>query len=189
MRRTLRMAAAAGGIGAAATGAYLGITTGAIAMNLGIGRRTRKLRELTADIAAPREVVFDVIAAAYADRRPKAMRDKIEILVRGTDVVLAAHRTPVKGRVVATTTETVKFTRPERIDFRLVRGPVPHVAETFTLTEANGQTTLAYRGELSTDLWALGEWWGGLVAGKWVATVEDSFATVKTEAERRARGR
>jgi hypothetical protein len=29
--------------------------------------------------------------------------------------------------------ETVRFTPPERVDFRLVRGPVPHVVETFLL--------------------------------------------------------
>ena len=34
-------------------------------------------------------------------------------------MVLAAHRTPVRGRLVATTVETVRFTRPGRIDFRL----------------------------------------------------------------------
>jgi len=31
--------------------------------------------------------------------------------------------------------ETVRFTRPGRVDFRLVRGPVPHVVEAFVLTE------------------------------------------------------
>jgi hypothetical protein len=38
-------------------------------------------------------------------------------------MVLAAHFTPVKCGVT-TTLETVRFERPNRIDFRLVRGPV-----------------------------------------------------------------
>jgi hypothetical protein len=51
-------------------------------------------------------------------------------------MVLAAHFTPLGGRLglVAQTVETVRFTRPERVDFRLVRGPVPHVVEAFVLT-------------------------------------------------------
>jgi hypothetical protein len=186
MGRVTRVAAVTGGI-AAAAGGYLGVVTGALALDLNVGRRVRELRSLETSIAAPREVVFDVIAAGYAPRRPKAMRDKIDILVRGTDVVLAAHRTPIRGNLVATTTETVRFTRPERIEFRLVRGPVPYVSETFTLSEVDGGTLLAYNGQIGTDLWALGERWGNLVAKKWVATVEDSVATVKVEAERRAR--
>ena len=36
------------------------------------------------------------------------------MLERGSDMVLAAHRTPVSRRLVATTMETVRFTRPER---------------------------------------------------------------------------
>jgi hypothetical protein len=38
-------------------------------------------------------------------------------------MVLAAHFTPITFGV-ATTVETVRFERPERVDFRVVRGPV-----------------------------------------------------------------
>jgi hypothetical protein len=58
------------------------------------------------------------------------------------------------------TVETVRFTRPERVDFRLVRGPVPHVVESFMLSEHDAGTRLVYEGELGTDLWALGQRWG-----------------------------
>ena len=37
-----------------------------------------------------------------------------------------------------------------------MRGPVPHVVETFVLTEAGKTTELVYSGELGTDLWAPG---------------------------------
>ncbi|WP_229914482.1 hypothetical protein [Streptomyces capitiformicae] len=76
---------------------------------------------------------------------------------------------------------------PERVDFRLVRGPVPAVTESFELGEQGSRTRLEYTGELSTDLWRLGQWWGGLVAPRWEATVAGSLAAVKEEAERRAR--
>ena len=83
--------------------------------------------------------------------------------------------------------ETVRFTRPERVDFRLVRGPVPHVLEAFVLTEQPaGGTRLAYDGEIGADLWRAGQRWCDLVARQWEQTVAGSLATVKAEAERRA---
>ena len=168
---------------AAAT--YVGLVTGAVPADLGIGRRLRPLGPEAVDIAAPRELVFDVIAEPYLDRQTRAVAEKITILERGADMVLAAHRTPVRGPLTATTVETVRFTRPERVDFRLVRGPVPHVVEEFVLTGDEHSTRLEYRGELGTDLWWLGAWWGRLVARAWERTVASSLEAVKTEAERR----
>lgn len=95
------------------------------------------------EVAAPRETVFDVIAAPYAERAPRAMRAKVTVLERGADMVLAAHYTPIRGRLRATTVETVRF-----------RG--------------------------------LGAAWGEVVANRWEEVVAESFAAVKTEAERRA---
>jgi hypothetical protein len=175
---------AAGGAMAGA-GLYVGLVCGAIPVDLGIGRRTRPLGPLQVLVAAPRELVFDVIAAPYAERPSRAMREKVEVLERGTDLVLAAHYTPLRGRLRATTVETVRFQPPARIDFRLVRGPVPHVVEYFLLQSSNDQTILSYIGELGTDLWGLGQRWGDLVATKWEATVKTSLDTVKAEAERR----
>jgi hypothetical protein len=177
------------GAGLAAAG-YVGLVTGACPVDLGVGRRVRPLGPQLVDMAAPREVVFDVVAEPYLGRTPRALADKLRVLERGSDLVLAAHFTPLGGRLglVAQTVETVRFTRPERVDFRLVRGPVPHVVETFTLTElADGAgTQLAYDGELGADLWRLGRWWGDLVARQWEQTVAASLAGVKAEAERRA---
>lgn len=170
-------------------GTYLGLVTGAVPVDLGIGRRLRGLGPLSIQIDAPPEVVFDVIAEAYAERSSHAMREKIRVLERGRDLVLAAHYTPIRGRLKATTVETVHFERPDHITFRLVRGPVPHVTERFTLERHDDRTHLAYTGELGTDLWGLGERWGNLVAPKWVSVVESSFHAVKTEAERRHAGR
>jgi len=140
-------------------------------------------------LASPKPNSFDVIAAPYLGRMPRAIAEEIEVLERGGDMVLAAHRTPVGGRVVATTIETVRFDRPETVAFRLVRGPVPHVVEQFTLHDDAGATRLDYRGELGTDFWQLGRWWGNQVAGKWEATVWGSLVRVRDEAERKAASR
>ena len=62
------------------------------------------------------------------------------------------------------------------------------MVEAFTLAEQpGGGTLLTYQGELAADLWRLGQWWSGLVADRWEQTVAGSLATVKAEAERRAR--
>lgn len=165
---------------------YLGLVTGAVPVDIGIGRRVRSLGPLEVRVEAPREVVFDVLAAPYAERAPRALREKVRVLERGQDMVLAAHYTPIRGRLQAVTVETVRFERPDRISFRLVRGPVPHVIETFVLTESDVETTrLAYSGELGMDLWRLGELWADQVAPKWESVVASSFETVKAEAERR----
>jgi hypothetical protein len=177
------------GAGLTAAG-YVGLVTGACPLDLGIGRRVRPLGPQLVEMAAPREVVFDVIAEPYLGRAPRALADKLRVLDRGSDMVLAAHFTPLGGRLglVAQTVETVRFTRPERVDFRLVRGPVPHVVEAFVLSEqADGSgTRLAYDGEIGADLWRAGQRWCELVARQWEQTVAASLATVKAEAERRA---
>jgi hypothetical protein len=164
---------------------YRLLTSGAATIDVGLGRRVRSLGPRAWDIAAGRELVFDVIAGPYLGRRPRALEDKLQVWERGSDMVLAAHFTPVKCGV-ATTLETVRFERPERIDFRVVRGPVPHVAESYVLDETEAGTRLTWSGELGTDFWALGAWWGDRVARAWDKTVRSSLEAVVAEAERRA---
>lgn len=164
---------------------YRVLVSGRLTLELGIGWRTRALGPQVLDIAAPRELVFDVIAQPYLGRATRAQREKIQVLERGAGMVLAAHRTPVGRGLVTQTVETVTFTRPDAVDFRLVRGPVPYVRERFSLTDDDGHTRLEYTGEMGTDGWALGAGWAAVVARRWEATVADSLATVKTEAERR----
>lgn len=161
------------------------VVRGSLSPNLGVGRRYRPLGPLRLRIEASRDVVFDVIASPYLGRTPRALRSKLEVLERGGDLVLAAHYTHAYG-LTATTVETVRFERPDRVHFRLVRGPVPHVAEEFVLSESDGATELEYTGELGTDLWGLGSLWGAAVARTWEATVGASLSAVKVEAERRS---
>jgi hypothetical protein len=108
------------------------------------------------------------------------------VIERGADLVLAAHFTPVAPGLRVTTVETVRFERPHRVSFRLVKGPVPHVAERYELRASESGTAFEYRGELGTDLWALGSIWGAVVAASWERTVASSLDATRTEAERRA---
>lgn len=179
---------ALGGSLAGAAGLYTALVRGALTLDLGVGRRKRPLGPQRVLIEAPREVVFEVVAGPYR-RTPRAMRHKLEVLERGSDLVLAAHHTPTAYGLTATTLETVRFEPPGRISFRLVRGPVPHLTEAFELSEVGAATELVYSGELGTDLWALGARWGALVGAAWERAVATSLAGTREEAERRARAR
>jgi hypothetical protein len=138
-------------------------------------------------IDAPRETVFAVIAGPYLGRTPRAMADEPHVLERSTDMALATHTTTVFAGLKAKTLETVRFEPPERVSFRLVRGPVPHVVETFELRATDAATELEYRGELGTDLWRAGELWGNRVARTWERVVQASMHSIRAESERRHR--
>src|SRR5207248_712249 len=140
MRRLLQTGAVLGG----AAGAYRLLVRGDLTLDVGVGRSMQPLGPLIRHIAAPPETVFDVIAAPYLGRTPRALRHELEVWARGTDMVLAAHHTPVR-KAIATTLETVRFERPTLVEFRLVRGPVPHLAESFQLEPEDGGSQLPRR--------------------------------------------
>ena len=75
------------GAGAAAIGG-VGVlcTRGALTLDLGVGRRTRRLGPIELRIAAPREVVFDVIEGPYR-RTPRAMAGKLRVWERAADMM------------------------------------------------------------------------------------------------------
>lgn len=177
--------ARAGVLAAGLTGGLALAVRGALTLDLGVGRTVQPLGPVSWRIAAPSEVVFDVIASPYLGRTTRALEEKLQVWERGTDMVLAAHFTPV-WKTVATTVETVRFELPHRIEFRLLRGPVPHVSESFELRPIDEGTELTWSGELGTDFWRLGRAWGRLVARRWEEAVRESIASVKAEAERRA---
>src|SRR5205807_8450453 len=125
-----------GRLGVMAAGGAAGfglLAAGKLTIDTGVGRRLRPLGPLTVTMAAAPETVFDVIAARYLGRTPRALRAEVEVLERGTDMVVAAHHTRVGGGLTATTVESVRFERPRAVTFRLLRGPVPHVTERFAL--------------------------------------------------------
>jgi hypothetical protein len=170
---------------ASAAGGYVLVLRGALTLDLELGRRVRPLGPISRTIAAPPDTVFDVIAAPYLDRTPRAMQEQLRVLERGTDMVLAAHFTKT-GRLTTTTVETVRFERPHRISFRVLRGPVPYVVESYELRDVPEGTEFVYSGELGTDLWRLGQWWGNRVAAAWDRAVARSIESIQAEAERRA---
>jgi polyketide cyclase/dehydrase/lipid transport protein len=188
VRRPLAPLAGVAALAFGARAAYRLLASGSLTLDLGVGRRLQPLGPLVQTIAASPEIVFDVVAGPYLRRTPRALARELQVWERGSDMALAAHFTRVKCGTT-TTLETVRFQRPERIDFRLVRGPVPHLVESFLLTSSDTGTSLQWQGELGTDLGALGGWWGGRVAQAWTRAVRESLREITVEAEGRARGR
>jgi hypothetical protein len=184
VRRAGAALVAGSALGCVARKTYRLLTSGALTLDLEVGRRLQPLGPLLQPIHAPQEVVFDVIAGPYLGKTPRALAGKLQVWERGSDMVLAAHFTQVKCGIT-TTLETVRFQRPDRIDFRLVRGPLPHLVESFLLTPNDAGTDLRWQGELGTDLWAVGAWWGGRVARSWTYAVRTSLHELAVEAERR----
>ena len=181
-----------GAFGVTSVGAALAfflVSRGMVHLDLGVGRSFHTLGPIALRIGAPRDLVFDVVSAPYLGRMPASLEGKIDILERTENLVVALHRTPLPLRD-AITVETVAFERPEKVTFKLLRGPVPHVEEEFLLEERDGETEFTYRGELGADLWALGRLYGGrIVKPVWEDVVRRSLEEVKRVAEDRALAR
>jgi hypothetical protein len=162
---------------------YVLTVTGRLTLDVGFGRATRALQSRRVHIDAPIETVFDQLAAPYAlESPPRALREKVTVLERGSDHVVASHRTRV-GPITTVTVESVVLDRPRRIDFRLLRGPVPHAKEHFELREADGGTDVTYVGELGADFGVVGRLWSWSVARQWQRAVDASLAGVTASAE------
>lgn len=186
---TLALSGALGG-GVASLVALM--ATGRLTLDTGWGRTTHALGPLTWEIAAPRAMVWQQFTGHYLGRIPREMRDSLQIVERGEDLVVAAHHTDV-GPYRAVTVEAVGFEEPERIRFRHLRGPVPHATEEFVLEEIDAQSTrFTYTGEIGLDWWFMGDFaarlavvpiWTDAVRGH----VEKSIEAVTERAQARRR--
>lgn len=164
---------------------FLGLAMGRLHADLDFGRSLHQLGPITATIHAPRELVFEIIAAPYLGRS-SAAASGIEVLARSENLVLARHHTRVHF-YTAQTTEAVEFTPPTRVGFRHLTGPVPHATEEFLLEGTETGTELRYTGEIGIDLFALGRMAGRFwVVPQWERVVSAHIEDVKARAEARA---
>jgi hypothetical protein len=165
-------------------GSFLLLAMGRLHLDLGWGRSLHELGPITVPIAAPRELVFEMISAPYLGRAPAG--SGIEVVAAGDELVVAAHNTPVHF-YTARTVEAVEFGPPARVGFRHLTGPVPHAVEEFTLEEVDGATELRYHGELGIDFFVLGRiaarhW----VRPQWERVVREHLDDLRGRAEERA---
>lgn len=165
-------------------GAFLLLAMGRLHLDLGWGRSFHPLGPISVRIAAPRELVFEVIAGPYLGRTPEA--SGIEVVSRGEGLVVAAHHTPIHF-YTARTVEAIDFHPPSRVGFKHLTGPVPYAVEEFALDEVEGETELRYHGELGIDFYVLGRIAGRhWVRPQWEQVVREHLDDVKARAEQRA---
>jgi hypothetical protein len=165
-------------------GAFLLLAMGRLQLDLDWGRSLHELGPITVRIRARRELVLEIIAAPYLGRAPAG--SGIEVLARSSELVVAAHHTPVHF-YTSRTVEAVEFDPPRWVRFRHVTGPVPHAVEEFRLDDVGGETELRYRGELGIDFFVLGRlaarhW----VRPQWERVVREHLDDVKERAEQSA---
>jgi hypothetical protein len=130
--------------------------------------------------------VFDVIAGPYVGRTPRVMRDKLEVWERSSDMALAAHMT-VTGRLTTTTVETGRSSARTTSPFRLLRGPVPRVAETYQLRPVDGGTGFTYARRVWVRACGRSAAGGAIASPRpWGRAVAGSLESIAAEAERRA---
>jgi hypothetical protein len=170
-------------VGGVAAG-FLLLAMGRLHLDLGWGRSFHQLGPIEVRIAAPRELVFEMIREPYLGHTP---RDSgIEVLARGEDLAVAAHHTKVHF-YTATTVEAIDFKAPARVGFRHLSGPVPHAVEEFALEELDGATNLRYVGEVGVDFFLLGRIAGrSWVRPQWEQTVRNHLEDLKQRAEQLA---
>jgi len=162
---------------------FLLFAMGRLGLDLDWGRSRHELGPITIEIAAPVELVFEILEAPYVGR---ARGEGIEVLARGEDMVVASHLTKVHF-YTARTVEVIELERPERIRFRHLHGPVPHALEAFELTGEGERTTLRYGGELGIDFFVLGRVAGRRwVVPQWERVVRAHLEEVKERAEARS---
>jgi len=162
---------------------------GRLTLDARLGRTLHPLGPVAIEIDAPRELVYQQLSAPYLGRTPRRAAETLEVIERGSDMVIARHFSKV-AFLTSETVESVRFEAPERISFRHLRGPVPHAVETFELSEKNGRTRLVYSGELGIDFWVLGNLAGRYwVTPTWLGIVEQHLAEVKDQVEARAAAR
>jgi hypothetical protein len=168
----------------ATVGSFLLLAMGRLYLDLGWGRSLHELGPITVPIAAPRELVFEVITAPYVGRAPGG--SGIEVMARADSLVVATHHTPVHF-YTARTVEVVELEPPSSVRFKHLTGPVPHAVEEFTFTDVGGDMELRYAGEIGIDFFVLGRiaarYW---VRPQWERAVREHLVDVKRRAEQRA---
>lgn len=169
---------------AAVAGGFLLLAMGRLTLDLGWGRSIHELGPIVVRIAAPRELVFEMIRAPYSSRPPGG--SGVEQVARGDGLTVAAHHSRVHF-YTARTVEAVELESPSRVRFTHIAGPVPHAVEEFALADADDGTELRYSGEIGIDFWILGR----IAARRWVRpqwerVVREHLDDLQARAEDRA---
>jgi len=145
---------------------------------------SRPLPRLSVSIHARRELVFQLIAAV--GQGPDAAHARV--LERpAADRLIVEFTTRVLGRTVKTL-EEVGLHPPDRISYRLLRGPLPDVEEEFRLEPHEPGVVLSYSGTYQPNRgWLRALFDQMVVPPLYRRAVRQSMEQIKRAAEERQR--
>lgn len=113
------------------------------------------LRPLAVEIAAPRELVFEMASAVDA-KLPNGPSHEATLVERSGDVMIVSYRL-MGRRGPVELLERVTLTRPQRIDYERLSGPLDHVSERLTFEDHGKMLTIVrYSGQVGRRLPLLG---------------------------------
>ena len=147
-----------------------------------------KLKPHTIRIAAPRELVFQMMSHFGRGRLPGDNNESSRIISRDGNTLVVEFQTKTMS-VTYTTVEEVILYPPERIAFKHLSGPLHYAREEFTFEDVNGaQTDLTHSGEFVWNIIPMFGWLGGIayVRPIFQRTLTKHMAQVKAAAEARA---
>jgi hypothetical protein len=124
LRRVRRLLVASVGL-LRACWVYRLVARGSLTIDTGIGRRLRQLGPARFQIAAPQDVVFDVIATPYLGRTPRALQSELAVWERGSDI---GSRRALHPRQVRTDDDGGDGPLPSTPQDRLSRRACPRTA-------------------------------------------------------------
>jgi hypothetical protein len=134
----------------------VGIARGRITMELGWGRSGVALRDRRVRIAAPPEVVLDLLRRAARGYVPGiTKRERTEVIEAEGDLIVNESLNDSRFGMVRAR-EAVRFHPDGRVTYRHLAGPLPGTEEAFEVRPADGGTALTYRGRIPVDFWGLG---------------------------------
>ena len=113
------------------------------------------LRPLAVEIAAPRELVFEIASAVDA-KLPNGPSHQASLVERNGEVMVVRYRLAGRRGPVELL-ERVTLTPPQRIDYERISGPLDHVSEWLTFEEQGRRLTVVrYGGQVGRRLPLLG---------------------------------
>ena len=147
---------------------------------------TTPISDVQVTIEAPRELVFEM-AGAVGGTLPGGPPHHAELISRDGDLLVVRYSAPPPFRFFGFL-EEVRLSRPSRIDYRVLKGPLDRVEEWLLLDEAAARRTLVtYGGLVESRIPVIGSLVERLVAApayRWY--MRRTLAALKVAAERRA---
>lgn len=167
-----------------------GVARGRITMELGWGRNRLPLRDRREEIAAPPEIVLDLLRRAARGKLPGVTeRERTDVLEEDGGLIVNESLNDSRFGMVRAR-EAVRFHPDGRVTYRHLSGPLPGTEEAFEVRAEGDGTVLTYRGTIPVDFWGLGRLVARvLILPEYKRLLDEHIRALKRTCEVRARRR